>query len=164
MDRSYIVCTEDKDAKQTPGYIFNPRTKEIRCCNGFGSIELIVKQGATSRSYKIDGQGRAFLYYQLACGDSVDTYTPFKPAKTPYKFYKEFKDVTNDQEAWQYLVNEYRSYFGDIKEYTAWDGQIIKGTWLDILQVYCDTAHMQRWLGDRINVKQTLDKLGVIYE
>ena len=25
-DKSYIVCTEDKDAKQTPGYTFNPKT------------------------------------------------------------------------------------------------------------------------------------------
>lgn len=32
-DKSYIVCTEDKDAKQTPGYLFNPRTEEIRDCS-----------------------------------------------------------------------------------------------------------------------------------
>lgn len=32
-DKSYIVCTEDKDAKQTPGYMFNPRTEEIRNCS-----------------------------------------------------------------------------------------------------------------------------------
>lgn len=163
-DKSYIVCTEDKDADQTPGYKFNPRTGEIKCCNGFGALELIVKETASgSKTYKVKGHGRAFFYFQLITGDPVDTYTPFKPARTHYKFYKEFKDVDNDKDAWQYVVNEYKMYFGDITEYTAWDGTIIKGTWLDILQVYVDVVHMQRWENDRVLVKPVLDKLGVIY-
>lgn len=163
-DKSYIVCTEDKDAKQTPGYMYNPRTKEIRCCNGFGLVELIVKESISgSRSYKIDGKGRAFFYYQLVCGDPVDTYTPFKPTKTAYRFFKEFDGITTDKEAWQYVVNEYKSYFGDIKEYTIWNGEVLEGTWLSILQTYIDVVHMQRWIGDRIIVKKTLDSLGVEY-
>lgn len=163
-DQTYVVCTEDKDAKQTPGYMFNPRTKEIRCCNGFGKIELITKTSISGKkTYKIDGKGRSFFYYQIVCGDKVDTYTPFKPAKTDYKFSKEFEGIDNDKDAWQYVVNEYKSYFGDIKEYTKWDDTIVKGTWLDILQTYADVVHMQRWEGDRIDVKKTLDKLEVDY-
>lgn len=163
-DKSYVVCTEDKDADQTPGYKFNPRTKEIKCCNGFGALELIVKESVSgNKSYKVKGYGRSFFYFQLATGDPVDTYSPFKPAKTHYRFYKEFNGIDNDKDAWQYVVNEYKTYFGDIKEYTAWDGSVIVGGWLEILQVYADVVHMQRWVGDRIDVQKTLDKLGVDY-
>lgn len=146
-DRSFIVCTEDKDAKQTPGYTFNPKTKEIRCCTGFGKTELITKISTSgSKSYKIDGFGRSFFYYQLVCGDPVDTYTPFKPAKTPFKFHREFDGIDNDKDAWQYVVNEYRNYFGDSKEHVAWDDTVLTGGWLQILQIYVDVVHMQRWL------------------
>lgn len=146
------------------GYTFNPKTKEIRCCNGFGKIELIVKESSKGkRSYKIDGYGRCFFYYQVVCGDPVDTYTPFKPAKTPYKFSKEFEGISNDKDAWQYVVNEYKAYFGDITEYTDWQGTVHKGTWLDILQTYVNVVHMHRWVDDYINVKKTLDSLEVVY-
>ena len=147
LDKSYIVCTEDKDAKQTPGYMFNPKTKEIRCCNGYGAIDLIVKVSASgTKTYKIDGQGRAFFYYQVICGDPVDTYTPFKPAKTPYRFFNEFKEIKTDKEAWQYVLDTYFNYFGTITEYTDYTGKIHKGNYLDILQTYCDVVHMKRWL------------------
>lgn len=99
-----------------------------------------------SKTYKIDGEGRAFFYYQLVCGDPVDTYTPFKPAKTPYKFFNEFNGIDNDKDAWQYVVNTYYSYFGDIKEFIDYAGNVHKGNYLDILQVYCDVVHMQRWV------------------
>lgn len=126
-NNDYIVGTEDKDANQTPGYKYNPKTKEILCGNGFGKVELIIKESSSgSKSYKVTGYGRAFFYFQVVCGDPVDTYSPFKPAKTHYRFYKEFNGITTDQEAWQYVVNEYKSYFGDIKEYTIWDGTVVK--------------------------------------
>lgn len=67
-DKSYIVCTEDKDANQTPGYVYNPRTGDIKCCNGFGAINLEVKETASgNKKYKLRGYGRAFFYYQIVC-------------------------------------------------------------------------------------------------
>lgn len=142
--------------------MFNPKTKEIRCCNGFGEVSLVTKVGISgSKSYKIDGKGRSFFYYQLVCGDPVDTYTPFKPAKTPFRFSKEWIGITTDKEAWTFVANEYRNYFGHIEEYTAWDGSIHKGTWKDILQVYADVVHMQRWLGDRVDVHKVLKKFDI---
>ena len=159
---SYIAITPDKDAKQTPGYLFNPMNNEIRECSGFGEIELIVKQSPSgSKTYKIDGKGRSFFYYQMICGDPIDSYSFKKPPVTPYRFYNDFKDIKNDKEAWQYIVNTYYNHFGNITEYIIHNGTIVKGTYLDIIQTYCDVVHMRRWENDRIDVRKTLKKLGV---
>lgn len=162
-DKSYIVATEDKDAKQTPGYIFNPRTEEIRCCNGFGEVKLIIKLSASNKkTYKIDGFGRAFFYYQLVVGDPVDTYHPFPKVMSPYKFYNEFNGIDNDKDAWTYVANLYKSHYGDITEWVDWQGETVKGTWVDILQVYTDVVHMMRYENDRLDVKSILKKFEVI--
>lgn len=159
----YIVISPDKDCKQTPGFVYNPQKDEIRNCSGFGYIELIVKKSASgSNSYKIDGVGRCFFYWQLIGGDLVDSYYPFKPAKTPYRFYQEFKDIKNDKEAWQYVYNSYKSYFGDIEEWIRWDGKVIKGDIIDLIQVYVDVVHMIRWNEDSINVRDVLKKMEVV--
>lgn len=164
---SYVICTEDKDAKQTPGFMFNPKTKEVRDCTGFGEIRLKTKITASgNKSYKIDGEGRCFFYYQICVGDPVDNYKPFSRVMTPYKFYNEFKEIKSDKEAWEYVVSKYKEQYIDIKEWTTWDGQIIQGTWVDILQTYVDVVHMIRWFSptiDRIDVKQVLKKFNIEY-
>ena len=161
-DKSYIVCTEDKDAKQTPGYIFNPRTEEIRCCNGFGAVELITKVSARgTKTYKIDGQGRSFLYYQLVCGDAVDTYHPFPKVVSALRFYNEFKDIDNDKDAWTYVASHYKSHYGDLKSWTDWTGTENKGTWIDILQAYVNVVHMFRKPKDFLDVRKILKQYDI---
>ena len=163
LDGSYIVATEDKDAKQTPGYMFNPRTEEIRCCTGFGKIELITKMSSSmKKTYKIDGFGRCFFYYQLVVGDPVDTYHPFPKVISAYKFSNDFASITNDLEAWAYVVNLYKQHYGDVTEWVNWRGETVKGTWVDILQVYVDVVHMMRTPNDRLNVKEILTKFGLL--
>lgn len=161
-DGSYIVCTEDKDAKQTPGYTFNPRTEEIRCCSGFGKIDLITKISASNKkTYKIDGYGRCFFYYQVVCGDPVDTYHPFPKVISPYRFYNEFKDITTDKEAWVYVANLYKQHYADVKSWIDWQGTEHVGTWVDILQVYVDVVHMFRNANDRLDVKKILNQYDI---
>ena len=49
-------------------------------------------------------------------------------------------------------------------EWTMWDGTIIQGTWVDVLQTYVDVVHMIRWFNpeiDRINVRQVLEKFNI---
>lgn len=168
-DGSYIVVTEDKDAKQTPGYVLNPRSLEIKDCSGFGEIQLEKKsrvnsKGVTVNSYKLHGQGRIWFYYQLVCGDPVDTYHPFPKNITDKMFYEMFEDVKTDAEAWTKVVELYKKYHGDVQEYERWDGKIIKGTWIDILQTYIDVVHMRRWDGDRIDARQVLKLYGLLEE
>lgn len=163
-DKSYIVCTEDKDAKQTPGYMYNPRTEEIRCCTGFGELELKTKVSPSgNKTYKIDGYGRSFFYYQVICGDPVDTYKAFSRVMTPLAFYNSFKDIKTDKEAWSFVANLYKEAYGDLTEWNA-NGVIVKGTWIDILQAYVDVVHMRRWLKpiDRLIVRDILKQYKII--
>ena len=163
-DQSYIVVTEDKDAVQTPGFILNPRTEEITDCNGFGELDLITKVSSSgSKAYKVKGRGRKFLYYQLIHGDPVvDTYRPFEKGYSDLKTHRLLKDCENDRDCWEVIVTTYKLHFGDISEWITWDGLVVKGSWVDILQVYCDVAFMQRWEGDRLDVCKVLTKYDLL--
>lgn len=161
-DQSYIVVTEDKDAVQTPGFILNPRTEEITDCNGFGELDLITKVSSSgSKSYKLKGRGRKFLYAQLIYGDRVDTYHPFPKTYSDLKTHKLLNDCETDKDCWEVIVKEYKSHYENITEWQAWDDTLHQGTWLDILQVYFDVAFMQRWEGDKPLVKDILKSLDI---
>lgn len=162
-DMSYIVVTEDKDAVQTPGFILNPRTEEIIDCNGFGELNLITKVSSSgSNSYKVKGRGRKFLYYQLIHGDPVvDSYRPFEKGYSDLKTHRLLENCNDDKACWEVIVDTYKLHFGNITEWTTWDGLVIQGTWIDILQVYFDVAFMQRWEGDRPLVKDILKSLDI---
>lgn len=158
QDKSYIVVTEDKDAKQTPGYLYNPRKLEIRDCSGFGKLIPIVKVSPTTgrETFKLDGFGRLWFYYQVVCGDKVDTYHPFSKVVSDKAFYNAFKDIDNDKDAWTLVVSWYKRHYGAVEEYQDWSGKVHKGTWVDILQTYVDVVHMQRWENDVIDVRKVL--------
>ena len=163
LDKSYIACTVDKDAKQTPGWLFNPLKETIKECSGFGNIELITKTSAKGiRRYSLDGKGRSFFYYQLICGDPVDTYCAFPTPLTPLKFFNEFGEIKNDKDAWSYVISKYKEAFSDLTEYVDFQGDVHKGSWLDILQNYVDVVHMRRFTNDRVIVKDVLKKMELL--
>lgn len=146
-----------------PGFLFNPRSLEVRDCSGFGRIELITKVSAKgTKTYKLDGEGRFWFYYQLICGDKVDTYHPFPKSISDKKFYDKFCNVKDDKEAWTLVAEMYKEHYGDATEYQDWTGTTHKGTWIDILQTYVDVVHMQRWEHDRILVHEVLDKFDLL--
>lgn len=156
-DRSYIVVTEDKDAKQTPGYVYNPRKLEIRDCSGFGKLIPIIKVSASGKeTFKLDGYGRLWFYYQLICGDKVDTYHPFPKVVSDKTFYKVFENVESDEEAWTIIVDWYKRHHGSVTKYEDWSGKEYVGSWVDILQTYVNVVHMQRWENDVIDVRKVL--------
>lgn len=158
-----IVCTEDKDARQTPGLLFNPRTEEIINCAGFGKLELITKVSSSgTKTYKTKGYGRIWFYYQLLYGDPVDTYFPFPKKYTDYKVYNLLKDCTNDKEALEVVSKEYKLYYESFTEWTDWKGDVHKGDWIDILQAYVSVVHMRRWENDEINIREVLKKYKLI--
>lgn len=156
-----VVVAEDKDARQTPGLLFNPKTEELLDCSGFGKLEMKTKANGTK---KLTGHGRLWLYYQIVCGDPVDTYNPFNEKGsniTDLKFYNLFKDFTTDEECWKQIAELYRSEYITVTEYEIFDGATVKGTWVDILQSYVDVAFMQRWKDDRICVRDVFKKYGI---
>lgn len=162
-----IQVTEDKDALQCSGWLFNPQ-KMIKpvLIRGFGELH---KEGKG-----IKGTGRLWLYYQTLYGDSVDNYhgcdlwkiQQDKAGKSAtfgeVAAFNILKDATNDKEALTAVYNQYKAWYPQPVTYTAHDGIIHTKDALEIMQMYFDCAHMRRWEGDRIDVASMLEKLSIV--
>ncbi|WKV20492.1 putative exonuclease [Pseudomonas phage 16Q] len=162
-----IQVTEDKDALQCTGWLFNPQkmTKPVYI-KGFGELH---KEGKG-----IKGTGRLWLYYQTLYGDSVDNYhgcdlwkiQQDKAGKSvtfgEVAAYNILKDCKNDKEAVKALYSQYLSWYPEPVVYMDHTGQMQQKDAVEIMQMYFDAAHMRRWKDDRIIVEDLLDKLGVI--
>lgn len=159
-----IQVTEDKDATQCSGWLYNPAKMSTPILvQGFGKIE---KQGA-----KVKGYGRAFLYFQALYGDAVDCYHGadiWKAQDIPAgRQFGEMaalgllKDAKTDREAVQIVYNQYKKWYPGTVDYVAWDGSLQSKNAVEIMQMYFDCAHMRRWHGDRIDVPALLAKLDI---
>lgn len=169
--RAIVVCTPDKDARQTPcSCLYNPKTNEAIAIEGFGTIVL-----KTEPKYQVKATGRLSLYVQLLKGDSTDDYTPcdvykqinniskVSPMLTDYKVYHLLKDCQNDKEAWEVIVKQYKSWYPGAIEWTAWDNTKHTGTFIEPLQMCFDAAWMKRFESDRPKVRDILAKLEINY-
>lgn len=166
-DKKIIQVTEDKDALQCSGWLFNPqKMMKPVLIKGFGELH---KEGKG-----IKGTGRLWLYYQALYGDSVDNYhgcdlwkiEQDKAGKSvtfgEVAAFNVLKDAKSDKEALTAVYNQYKAWYPEPVVYTDHTGLIQKKDALEIMQMYFDCAHMQRWEGDRIDVAAMLEKLGVM--
>lgn len=156
--KKIVQCTIDKDANQCAGWLFNwEKMSAPEFIQGLGELHLDEKG-------KLRGKGRKWLYVQSTIGDPSDCYKPTELTSARYgekTAFKDFAELQTDKECWEKMVELYKSWYPDVVEYTAWDGQLMKASYLDVMQMYVDCAHMQRFDGDRLNVKVTLQRLGV---
>ncbi len=158
-----IQATIDKDANTGPSWVYNwNEMEEPELIQGFGKLELVEHPSYTD----VKGKGRVFLIYQILYGDPADGYKPCELAKTRFGdkgAYKLLKDCTTDKEALQVLVNQYKKWYPKPVIYRAWDDSMHTKDWMQICQMYADCAYMPKWDGDRLVVKDILDKLKVEY-
>lgn len=165
-DRLILVAV-DKDAKGTICHLFNPdKSKLPQTIQGYGKL-------FKNDNGDWDGYGRAWFYYQIIEGDSVDNYKPIYAAK---KFERQDKPIgvakavaqlavcENDQEALRVVVNTYRQWYPEPFKYLSWKGEEITGTWKSMLQEHWTLAHMLRWPDDKIDVMSVIDKMGINIE
>lgn len=114
----------------------------------------------------VKGTGRKWFMFQSIFGDPTDGYKPSDlcDAKFGEKgAYKLLVDLKTDKECWEVVTDLYKTWYPSPVTYKAWDGVEYTKNYLDIMQMYVDCAHMQRWAGDRIVVPTVLDKLGISY-
>lgn len=162
-----IQVTEDKDALQCSGWLFNPaKHSQPVLIQGFGELHREGKG--------IKGTGRLWLYFQSVYGDKVDCYHGSDLWKIDgdrngiARQYGEvaafnlLKDATNDKEALAAVYKQYQEWYPEPVTYTAHDGVVHTKDALQIMQMYVDCAFMRRWDDDRIDVPAMLGKLGVI--
>lgn len=158
--KKVILCTNDKDARSHPGYLYNWTEEDAK----------IVKVGGLGYLYEhktdIKGYGRMFAYLQMLIGDATDGYKPTDlcgerfGSKTAFKLLNGLK---TDKECWNVLVEQYKMWYPEDVTYVAWNGNTCTKSWLEIFQMYVDCVHMQRWKGDRLVVSSVLDKMGIEY-
>ena len=165
-----VVCTLDKDARGTPGLLYNPDKNTLVDIDGLGFLKLTKG----SSGYKLYGEGRKWFYSQLLTGDKADDYYPCdiykqitnnsskSPLITDLKCFNLLKDCTSDKECWQAIVTVYKGWYENISAWKDWQGNEVKGDWIDILQMYVDVVHMRRFDNDRVDVKSVLTKFELI--
>lgn len=165
-----VTAAVDKDYDQCAMHIVHPfDLGEIRSHDGsFGWLDVKVTEktvkGKPVVERKVFGRGRKWLYQQVLDGDDADNY--FANAASQVKWgqmsaYDLLKDAKNDKEAFQALVKGYKTLYPQPVEWTGWRGDRIVVDWLYALQENFTLAMMLRHKDDKMNVKETLTKLGV---
>lgn len=170
-----VVATLDKDARGTPGNLYNPEEDTIVRIEGLGFLQRIEKvSSAGKKSYKLYGEGRKWFYAQLLTGDKADNYFPCdyykhlignaskSPLITDLKCFNKLDSCKTDAECWKVITDQYKEWYEGIDHWVNWEGKTVQGTWLDLLQMYVDVVHMRRVDNDRVDVRSLLKKFGLI--
>jgi len=159
-DPSLVLVGVDKDYRGCALTLFNPdKMGEPEKISGFGKLYI-------GSDKKVRGEGRIFLAHQILSGDSSDDYCANSACDTRWgdkNSYAILSKCSDDKQAWQGIVEAYKSLYPEKKEIIGWRGDKIEVDWLYCLQENATMAHMLRWEGDSINVKSVLDKLKVAY-
>lgn len=158
-----ILAAVDKDYRQCPAHLMHPfDLGEIDSHDGgFGWLKV----DETGKEKKVIGRGRLWLYFQVMSGDDADNY--FANSGNPavkwgaMTGYKALKDAKNDKEAFEALVRGYKVIYPQPRKIVGWRGNEIDIDWLYMLQENFTLAFMLRKLGDKVDVKNVLTKLGV---
>lgn len=159
-DDKVILAFVDKDYLQCTGHIYNTNAQDgIDTYDGLGWLEINDKD-------TVKGRGRMWLYQQVMSGDASDNYKANSASSLKWgekSAYNLLKDSKTDKQAWEALVKGYQTLYPQPKTITGWRGDEIEIDWLYMLQENVTLAFMLRKLGDKIDVRTTLDKLGVQY-
>jgi hypothetical protein len=161
-----IGVSADKDARGNAGWLYNPRKDVEMFIDGFGELHK-------DESGKVTGYGRVWLYHQLCIGDwSTDHFCPRQivkavtgksPSFGEVGSYNILSQTSNDKQALQAVHDLYLKWFGADKfSYVAWNGETFTGDYLDALQLIWHCAFMKRHPDDNIDVRQLLQRVGVI--
>lgn len=179
-----ILAYVDKDYLQCTGHLYNTGKQDgIDTYDGFGWLELVTRQTESGKPVEeVKGRGRMWLYHQVLSGDDADNYCANSASSMKWgqkSSYALLKDCKTDKEAFQALVEGYKTLYPAPKTIIGWRGYedpkdrtILKPNaaefgievdWMYVLQENMTLAFMLRKLGDKIDVKETMDKLGVEY-
>jgi len=151
-----IGVIAEKDFLGCDGDWYNFDQMKLYNVRGFGHLEK-TPQG-------IKGQGRMWKYFQACWQDKADNYAAncFSDEKNgEVAVYNRLKDCRNDQEAFRAIKDHFMYLYPTEKEITNWRGDTFVVDWLYVLQECFNMAHLERWNGDRVDVKEVMSKLGV---
>ncbi len=166
-DDKIVVVFSDKDYWSNASWLFHADSGTMEC-QGEVFGKLWLEYNSKQKCNEVKGRGRMWLYHQVMYGDDADNYfaNSANPEMKwgPITAYEILKDAKNDKEAFEALVKGYKTLYPASKKVVGWRGEEIEVDWLYMLQENFTLAKMLRWPGDKTNVKEVLDRLGVEYE
>jgi hypothetical protein len=153
-----IGCSTDKDSLGTNGWIYNWDTMDKpMLVKGLGELHIDEKG-------KVRGHGSKWKYLQWVVGDTIDGLNPCELAKVKFgekSGYKALVDLQTEKECWQAVHDLYLKWYPESVEYIDQNGAKCCADYLDIAQVYWDGIHMLRWEGDKVNIREVMQKMGI---
>lgn len=154
-----IAVVSDKDYKGCLGWFYYPDFDfEPTLIEGLGEISL--------NDDKVHGAGRAWKYFQFF-GDQTDGFSANYHSDKPFgtiSAYRALDGCRTDKEYFESIVKTYKELYPVSKEIENFRGDLVQVSWLSMLQENVLFAHLERWEGDRLDVKSILDNLEVQYD
>lgn len=153
-----IGCSTDKDSLGTDGWVYNwDSMDKPMLVKGLGELHIDEKG-------KVRGRGSKWKYLQWIVGDTIDGLNPCELAKVKFgekSGYKALVDLQTEADCWQAVHDLYLKWYPESVEYIDQNGAKCCADYLDIAQVYWDGIHMLRWEGDKVNVREVMQKMKI---
>jgi hypothetical protein len=159
-DYDTILATIDKDAKAYSGLKFYDFTKEE------SEPLLIPDLGELHLNEKDEVKGSGFLWYcfQHGRGDSTDFFCPYELSGKRFgdkAAYKLLKDCKSHSEALAKVVWQFKQWYPDVIEYTAWNGEKVQADWKYLIDVYFKCCRMKESKEDDLDFTKFAARYGV---
>jgi len=154
-----IGVIAEKDFLGCDGNWWNFDHGKLYKVRGFGSLDRTASS--------VFGTGRMWKYFQVCWADTSDNYAAncFSDVKNgQVAVYNRLKDCKNDVEAFAAMKDHFMHLYPQAKQVVNWRGDNLTIDWLYVMQECFNMAHLERWKGDRINIKEVMTKLGVSLE
>jgi len=160
QDKKSFIIGVDKDyyGCNVSFWNYNRADEGIVNCRGLGKLWLDEKG-------KVRGRGRLFFYFQVLSGDAIDNYHANSASDIKWaekSAYKALVNCKSDNEALKALVDNYKLLYPEEKEIIGWRGEPIMIDWLYVLAENFDLARMLRHKEDVVDVRDVLDKRGLL--
>tara|TARA_Y100000310_G_scaffold74348_1_gene70469 strand:+ start:8724 stop:9989 length:1266 start_codon:yes stop_codon:yes gene_type:complete len=164
----YVGVAQDKDALSFNGLIFNyykdGKDKKWKhpypyLVDGLGELDL--KDG------EVKGKGVKWLCTQCLMGDQADNFYPTRHAGIAFgnvDAYKYLHDCDTPKEVIQKTYDKYLEWFPEGTEFTAWNGEQVKVSALEWLEMIFTCAYMLKGYKDTTTFKDLMDYVGVEYD
>jgi hypothetical protein len=139
-----ILASQDKDAAGYGGlhlYDFTKEESKLELVPEFGSLWI----SENNKLKTIKGKGFIWFCFQWIFGDPADDYNPCEIVGIKYgqmSAYNLLKDCKTHQEALEKSLMQYHEWYSEPVTYTAWDGTIVKASYLDIADLYLKCSRM----------------------
>jgi len=155
-----ILVTGDKDSKAYSGLsLFNPDKSE-------DGVQLIPDLGSIweDEKGKVRALGMKQYGLQQLIGDSIDGFKPTELCGVKFgekSALKLLEPCKTEKEVLEVVVQQYRKWYPEPFEYTAWNGKKVESDWKHMLNLYHCCCRMKETKDDPLIAYDFYKRYGV---